>query len=139
MANTEFVSWLTKAGQWIKNAASTVVKKILPEVNSGVTVAAQIAQKLEPVEDLILGPYSTEFNTVVNAVVATEQSWAVVNQQTGTGAQKAAEVFADVEAELLPQLVASGLTTEAATAYLKKFIDAIVTILNGPTKTTTAV
>lgn len=136
--STTVTSWLTKAGQWLKSAASIAVTKVLPKTNDAVTVAAATAQTFEPLEDLVLGPYSAEFNLVVDAVVAAEQSWAVVGQQSGTGAQKAAEVFAIVEGQLMPKLQAAGLDTAAATTYLQKFIDAIVAILNGPSKPTTA-
>lgn len=139
MSTSPVTSWLTKAGQWLKNAASIAINKVLPAANGAVTVAAETAQTFEPVEDLLLGPYSAEFNLVVNAVVSVEQSFALVNQQSGTGASKAAAVFQIVDKQLLPQLQAAGLDVASATAYLQQFIAAVVTILNGPVKPTAVV
>ena len=59
--------------------------------------------------DLAFPAIGPEFNIVVSAVAQTEASWAVVGQETGTGAQKMADVISMVESKLLPTLTAQGL------------------------------
>jgi hypothetical protein len=54
----------------------------------------------------------------------------VVGQETGTGAQKMADVISMVESKLLPTLTAQGLETAAAQAKIATYAQAVVTILN---------
>ena len=125
-----FESWLSKAGKAAVVAAKNVVANIRP--------AAEEAQKLEPVADLVLGPYGSDFNLVVDSVVAVEQAYAILAPQGGAGAEKAAKVLQLVESALLPKLVAAGVTTEDAEAYLTRYIDAAVLLLNGPLASTSS-
>jgi len=125
-----FESWLSKAGKVAVVAAKNVVANIRP--------AAEEAQKLEPVADLVLGPYGSDFNLVVDSVVAVEQAYAILAPQGGAGAEKAAKVLQLVESALLPKLVAAGVTTEDAEAYLTRYIDAAVLLLNGPLASTSS-
>lgn len=119
-----FESWLSKAGKAAVVAAKNVVANIRPTVEA--------AQKLEPVEDLVLGPYSADFNLVVDSIVSVEQAYAVLAPAGGAGSVKAATVLQLVKETLLPKLVAAGMTSEAAEAYLVRYIDAAVLLLNGP-------
>jgi hypothetical protein len=120
-----FESWLSKAGKVAVVAAKNVVANIRP--------AAEEAQKLEPVEDLVLGPYGSDFNLIVDSVVSVEQAYAILAPQGGAGTEKAAKVLQLVESVLLPKLVAAGMTSEEAEAYIQRYIDAAVFLLNGPT------
>jgi hypothetical protein len=123
----KFESWLSKAGKAAVVAAKNVVANIRP--------AAEEVQKLEPVADLVLGPYGADFNLVVDAIVSVEQAYAVLAPAGGAGSVKAATVLQLVKETLLPKLVASGMTSEAAEAYLVRYIDAAVLLLNGPLAT----
>jgi len=120
-----FESWLSKAGKVAVVAAKNVVANIRP--------AAEEAQKLEPVEDLVLGPYGSDFNLIVDSVVSVEQAYAILAPQGSAGTEKAAKVLQLVESVLLPKLVAAGMTSEEAEAYIQRYIDAAVFLLNGPT------
>lgn len=125
MTTNPVVSWLEKAGSAVLNVAKAALAKVLP-------VAAEVAQEAEPIVDLALPAYGPEYNTVVSAVIATEQAYAASGQQNGTGAQKLQAVLTAVEAKLAPQLQAAGLTGAAATAAMTNYVNAIVAILNGP-------
>jgi len=125
-----FESWLSKAGKVAVIAAKNVVANIRP--------AAEEAQKLEPVEDLVLGPYGSDFNLVVDSVVSVEQAYAILAPQGGAGTEKVAKVLQLVESVLLPKLVAAGMTSEEAGAYIRRYIDAAVLLLNGPLATSSS-
>lgn len=123
----KFETFLSKVGTEAKKVVSYIVNKALP-------VATTVAKDAEPLEDLILDKFfpgiSTEFNLVVNAAAATEASYAVIEQGSGTGAQKFAAVLASVQSQLLPQLLAAGLDTATANAMIEKYVQAVITILN---------
>ena len=123
MSSNAFVTFLDKIGAGAKKMFSVLVSKVLP-------VAITVAKEAEPFVDLAVPSLGPEFALVVNSVSATEAGWAMVNQETGTGAQKLAEVLADVKAELLPALTKAGLDTAAAEAKIAGYVQAVVTILN---------
>jgi len=122
MAN-KFVAFLDKVASGAKGVGKFIAEKALP-------LAVEGAELVEPVVDLAFPAIGPEFNIVVSAVAQTEASWAVVGQETGTGAQKMADVISMVESKLLPTLTAQGMETAAAQAKIATYAQAVVTILN---------
>jgi hypothetical protein len=126
MAN-KFETFLSKVGAEVKKIASYAVTKVLPEVT-------KIVVDAEPVEDVVLdlaglSSIVPEFNTVASAALSVEQAAAILPAGM-TSAAKFAAVFAAVQADLLPKLEALGLTSEAATAKLNEYIQAVITTIN---------
>ena len=120
-------TFLSQAGTKIKQVAHIIITKVLP-------TAIKVAVAAEPAVDLGLtlaglASLVPEYNIVAEAALATEQAAAILPAGM-TSAQKFAAVVSAVEAKLLPALVAQGLTTDAATARLTKYVDAVVTTLN---------
>jgi hypothetical protein len=75
---------------------------------------------------------------IQNAVLLVEQKYAASGAQTGTGAQKLAEVLTLVESAVTSLLKSAGIA--ASTAYVSNLVSAVVAILNvqdGTTATTT--
>ena len=65
---------------------------------------------------------------VQNAVLLVEQKYAAAGVQSGTGAQKLAEVITLVDPVVTQLLNAAGVS--ASTAYVQNLINAVVAILN---------
>lgn len=118
-----FETFLSKVGSEAKKVVSFLIHKALP-------VATEVAQEAEPLVALAEPAVSPEFNLVVDAAAATEASYAVVDQQNGTGAQKMAALLSAVKTQLLPKLTEAGLDSAAADAKVEEYVQAVVTILN---------
>lgn len=67
-------------------------------------------------------------NLIQNAVIAVEQKYAASGVQSGTGAQKLAEVLTLTEQAVTSLLQQSGISAD--TAYITKLVNAVVAILN---------
>jgi translation elongation factor EF-4 len=119
------LTFLEHAGQQIAKGVKVALTKVVP-------VLAKDAQEAEPLLDLALPAEGPIFNTVTNAVVATEAAYAAQGAQSGTGAQKLASVLSACESTLLPALNKAGLTGAAATQAATNYINAVVQIANGP-------
>jgi hypothetical protein len=65
---------------------------------------------------------------IQSAVLLVEQKFAAAGTQSGTGAQKLAEVMQLVEPIVTKLLTAAGITT--STAYIQSLVSAVVAILN---------
>jgi hypothetical protein len=65
---------------------------------------------------------------IQNAVLLVEQKYAAANMQSGTGAQKLAEVMTLAGPIVTQLLTAAGV--EATTAYIQNLVAAVVAILN---------
>ena len=119
------IRWLEAAGKEVKKVAVVAVGKALP-------VAVKVAEEAEPLVDLVLPAEGAEFNAVVQAVISTEQAYAALGKQNGTGTDKLQAVLSAVSGTLLPKLEKAGLTGDAATAEMTRYVGAVVNILNGP-------
>jgi hypothetical protein len=74
---------------------------------------------------------------IQNAVLLVEQKYTAAGTQSGTGAQKLAEVMLLAEPIVTQLLTAAGIT--ATTAYIQNLVSAVVAILNvQPMPATTA-
>lgn len=65
---------------------------------------------------------------IQNAVLLVEQKYTAAGTQSGTGAQKLAEVMLLAEPIVTQLLTAAGVT--ATTAYIQNLVNAVVAILN---------
>jgi hypothetical protein len=70
-----------------------------------------------------------------SAVLMVEQKYAAANMQSGTGAQKLAEVLQLTEPIVTRLLTEAGIA--ASTAYIQSLVSAVVAILNVQTMPTT--
>jgi hypothetical protein len=120
----KFETALSKIGTEAKKAVSIFFGKVLP-------VAIKGAEEVEPLVDLAFSAIGPEFNIVVAAAAATEASCALIGANTTlTVEQKAAQIAASVEAQLLPSLVGQGLTTAEGQAEILKYSTAALTIMS---------
>lgn len=109
-----FVSWLDAVGHDFKVG----LDKILPWAEgAGETAVAIFAPQLGPT-----------FNATVAAVASVEQKFAAMGQQTGSGAQKLAEVTTIVGPLISQSLTDAG--KPASMQVVQGYINAIVAILN---------
>jgi hypothetical protein len=111
----------------------------------GLAWAVKYAVPVEKIVALIFPPAAAAATEVAdattliqNAVLLVEQKYAASGAQTGTGAQKLAEVLTLVESAVTSLLKSAGIA--ASTAYVSNLVSAVVAILNvqdGTTATTT--
>ena len=109
-----FKSWLQHIGSEFKKG----LEFILPIAEGAGEVAVQLFAPA-------LGPM---FNSTVAAVAMAEQKAAALGKQSGTGAQKMADVLQLMEPVIAQGLVDAGKTN--STADVTKYIESVVTILN---------
>ena len=116
-----FISVLKKIGQEFKKG----LEAILP-------YAATMGETAISVFAPALGPM---FNSTVSAVVLAEQKFAALGKQSGTGAQKLADVL-----QLMEPVIAQGLADAGKpndTAAVTSYINSVVTVLNATPATPT--
>lgn len=118
--SNKFISWLEQAGKDFAKG----IEAILPIAETaGVVAVSSFAPELGPA-----------FNTTVTAVALAEQKYAALGQQTGTGAQKLADVLNIAQPVISKALADAGKSSD--TASVTNFINSVVTILNAvPAKT----
>jgi hypothetical protein len=121
---TGFVGWLEKVGADAAKGAKIALETVLPDV----VKAAQLA---EPVLDLALPAVGPIYNAVVNALATSAQGFAALGQSAMPD-QLASAALTQTEDTLLPALEKAGLTGAQATAVATSYINAILSILNGP-------
>jgi len=121
--SNKFLSFLSAIGKDFKKG----LDKVLPFAE---TAAVTVIPALFPA----IGPI---FNTVVGVVVQTEQKFAAMGQQSGTGTQKLAEATSILGPLLSQLLAADGKTADSATVM--QYINAVVAFLNAvPASSTTS-
>ena len=118
MAN-KFVSFLEAVGKDFKKGLSAV----LPFAEA----AAPVISALDPAAGAIL-------STTLGVVLQTEQKFAAMGQQTGSGPQKLAEVTAILTPLLTTSLSEAG--QPATAAQITKYVNDAVAILNDIPATT---
>ena len=116
----KFISIMEKIG---KDAlvGLTDVEKYLPE-------AATLAKILFPGETAAVAGVVNSVQLIQTAVTTVEQKMAAAGKQTGTGAQKSADVIALVSPVVTQLLTAEGVSVNAA--YIQNLVNAVVGILN---------
>ena len=119
MAN-KFVGFLESAGKDFMKGLAFVVKYAIP------------VEKLVALLFPSLAPEATaavDATTLLqNAIILVEQKYAASGVQSGTGAQKAAEVLILAEQSVTSLLASAGV--KADTAYIQNLVNAIVAIMN---------
>ena len=114
MMSNKFVSFLEALGRDFKKGLDA----ILPyAATAGETAVGIFAPTLGPL-----------FNSTVSAVVLAEQKFAALGKQTGTGAQKLADVLQITEPVISQGLIAAGRPGD--TAAVTGYINSVVTVLN---------
>lgn len=113
-----------------------VLEAIGKGFEKGLVWAIKYAVPVEKLVGLIFPPalpVTTEIvdatTLIQNAVLLVEQKYAAAGVQSGTGAQKSAEVLALTEQAVTGLLTKAGVTT-ATTDYIQSIINAVVAILN---------
>lgn len=119
MAN-RFVSLLEAAGKDFLKGLEFVIKYSIPVekiVGLLFPAAAPVAQSVVDATTLIQ-----------SAVLLVEQKYAASGVQSGTGAQKLAEVLTLTEGAVTSLLASAGITADAG--YVSSIVNAVVAILN---------
>lgn len=120
MAN-KFVSFLEAAGKDVEKSLAFAVKEA-PTVD-------KLAAALWPPTIAISAPATAALNLIQNSVIAIEQKYAAAGVQSGTGAQKAAEVLTLAGPAATQLLTAAGVPASEE-GYVEGVIDAVVGVLN---------
>lgn len=121
-----------------------VLEAIGKEFEKGLAWAVQYAVPVEKLVALIFpaaAPAATTLadatTLIQNAVLEVEQKYAASGAQSGTGAQKLAEVMALAGSAVTTLLTQAGVS--ASTSYVQGLVSAVVAILNVQVMPTTGV
>ena len=99
------------------------------DIEKGFAKAAPIVQDAEPYVSLVFPGFGPLFASTANEVINTEQKFAAIGQQTGTGAAKLSSVLGVIQPVAQQLLGAAKLPSDAAT--VTKWINGVVALLNG--------
>lgn len=116
----KFISIMDKIGHDVKVAWSDVVK-YLP-------AAAGLAALIFPAQAATITGVVNSVNLIQQAVATVEQKFAALGAQTGTGAQKLAQVVSIVGPTVTQLLTAEGLKYDEA--QVEGIINAVVAVMN---------
>lgn len=126
----KLLTFLQHAGQDLKTFASDVNKVF---VKADPTIVG-----VEPYVSLLFPGFGPLFVTIANEVISTEQKFAAIGQQSGTGKAKLANVLAVVQPVAQQILGAANLPKDEAT--VTNLITGVVNLLNSvPVPTTAAI
>jgi hypothetical protein len=139
------VSKAAKAEETVMaNKFVSVMEAIAKGFEKGLTFAVQYAVPVEKLVALLfpgVAPEATvaaDATTLIqNAVLLVEQKYAASGQQSGTGAQKLAEVLTLTQQAVTGLLAQMGITAD--TSYIASLVSAVVAILNVQDGTAAAV
>ena len=117
-----------------------VLEEIGKGFEKGLSWAVQYAVPVERLVGLLFPAAAAETTTLANAtgliqtaVLSIEQKFAAAGKQSGTGAQKLAEVLLVAQPVVQQLLQQAGITADAS--YLQSLVSAVVAILNVQTTT----
>ena len=120
-----------------------VLQTIGKEFEKGLAWAVQYAVPVEKLVALLFPAAAPAATTLAdatiliqNAVLEVEQKYAASGAQTGTGAQKLAEVMTLTSSAVTALLQQAGVTAD--TSYVQSLVSAVVAILNVQAMPTTA-
>jgi len=99
------------------------------DIEKGFAKAAPIVQDAEPYVSLAFPGFGPLFASTANEVISTEQKFAAIGQQSGTGPQKLSSVLSVIEPVAQQLLTAAKLPSDEAT--ITKWINGVVALLNG--------
>ena len=115
-----FVSVLEAVGKGFAKGLKWAVEYAVP--------VEKLVGLLFPVAAPIANEVADATSLIQTAVLLVEQKYAASGVQSGTGAQKLAEVMLLVEQSVTALLAKAGITAD--TSYLESVISAVVAILN---------
>lgn len=104
----------------------TFLETVGKDFNSGIEKALPYAQVAVPFVAAANPAAGALLQTSIGVVVAVEQKFAALNQQSGSGAQKSAQALQILE----PYILSAFGTKDAAVA--QNYINAVVAMLNIP-------
>ena len=107
----------------------TFLQHVGQDVEKGFAKAAPVIQDAEPYINLIFPGFGPLFASTANEVISTEQKFAAIGQQSGTGEAKASSVLTVIQPIAAQLLSAAKLPSDAAT--ISKWINGVVALLNG--------
>lgn len=107
-------------------------KSFLTAVGQDFKKGLDFALKLEPAAEVALQiidpPIAALLHVTAATIMSTEQKFAAMGSQSGTGPQKAAQSIQILESVVKSILSPYGVTVD--TAYMQKYIDSFVALLN---------
>ena len=121
-----FISVLEAIGKGFEKGLKWAVTYAIP-------VEKLVATLFPPAAPIALG-IADATSLLQSAVLMVEQKYAAAGLQSGSGAQKLAEVMLLVEPAVTRLLTQAGIT--ASTAYIQSLVSAVVAILNVQTMPT---
>jgi hypothetical protein len=107
-------------------------KSFLKAVGQDFKKGLDYALKLEPAVEVGLSiadpPVAALLHLTTATILSVEQKFAAMGSQSGSGAQKSAQVIQILEPTIKSILAPYGVTVD--TEYIQKYIDSIVAVLN---------
>lgn len=113
MSPNKFVSFLEAAGKDIEKSLAAIMP---------------IAVGAEPLVNAAFPGFGVLYNTTVGVVMAVEQKWFAIGQQSGTGTQKLADAVS-ILGSLVKQIY-SVAGHDVSDAEVTEYINAVVALLN---------
>ncbi len=102
--------------------------KVITEIEKYLPKAQELADMIFPAESAAIDSVVNSTDLILKGIVICEQKMAAANLQTGTGAQKSADLLSIAEPAVTQLLTEAGIKVD--TAYIQKITDAIVADLN---------
>lgn len=115
-----FVSVLETIGRGFEKGLKWAIEYAIP--------VERLVALLFPVAAPVAGEVADATSLIQTAVLLVEQKYAAAGKQSGTGAQKLAEVLLLTEQTVTAVLAKAGI--QANTAYIQQIVSAVVAILN---------
>lgn len=115
-----FVSVLETIGRGFEKGLEWAIEYAIP--------VERLVALLFPVAAPVAGEVADATSLIQTAVLLVEQKYAAAGKQSGTGAQKLAEVLLLTEQTVTAVLAKAGI--QANTAYIQQIVSAVVAILN---------
>jgi hypothetical protein len=109
--------------------AKTFLQHVGQDIEKGFAKAAPIVQDAEPYLNLVFPGFGPLFASTANEVISTEQKFAAIGQQSGTGAQKLSSTLSVIEPVAQQLFTAAKLPSDETT--ITNWINGVVGLLNG--------
>ena len=110
------------------NKFVTFLETVGKDIEKGFAVAAPIVQEAEPFVNLVFPAFGPLFASTANEVISTEQKFAAIGQQSGTGPQKLASVLSVIQPIAQQLLAQAKLPSDADT--VTRWVNGVVALLN---------
>jgi hypothetical protein len=107
----------------------TFLDHVGQDIEKGFATAAPIVQDALPYVSLLFPGFGPLFASTANEIISTEQKFAAIGQQSGTGTAKLSSVLSVIEPVAQQLFTAAKLPSDSAT--ITKWITGVVGLLNG--------